>query len=304
VEGVEMTTAPSDLTLHNYESEAQGERLFAPDHPVLAKKNIATRHALIQVLQHDWEKFAHALLAVQHQRADRLLQGFFDDCPEMAVYAIAATRENRLYHLGFEIAQPLDLVENSTPYWLEALNQNGLQGAGELLRISKVQRFPASSALQARVQAYTEIMRIWFQAGAQELMLELFDIHRPIDALWRHLAESEEASPPAKRDAQTPWACAMLAPHQDRRLARFFQSDPIWHYALYVDSPSKVVELHADFRTLTERVPTYKLAFAEPVRNNFDGSFYTKLLNPAQGAEIEFVTQLSQPPCSRKETSQ
>jgi hypothetical protein len=258
--------------------------LLATHTEFLDRKNIRRKRELIQVIKVDLDKLAHALLEVKENRPGPVLEEFFTAPVDCAAIS-ARLAEDRIYHVGFEIHEPLDLVLYGIEHWIrEATHALGAQ-----MRVKDYLRFPASPAFQKRVGAYTEIMRIWLQVNDRTLMLELFDIHRAVDA------ELASGGLPVKhRNFQGLFSNPV--PGHRERMERLFGDDDIWHYALQVRRPADVTELHAELHELAEKDSGYFLPYTAPVHNSHDGSFHTKVVHRAGGAagrmELEFVTHV------------
>ena len=259
--------------------------LLATHTALLGRKNIRRKRELIQVIKVDLDKLAHALLEVKENHPQRVLEEFFASTP-VSVSAISAMlAEARIYHVGFEVHEPLDLVLYGIEHWI----QEARHSLGANMRVKDYLRFPASPAFQNRVGAHTEIMRIWLEVNDRTLMLELFDIHRPVDT---ELASG--ALPVKHRNFQGLFSDPVPG-HADR-MARLFGEDEIWHYALHVHRPAEVSELHSELQALAAHNRSYFLPYAAPVHNPHDGSFHTKVIHRVGsrgGArmELEFVTR-------------
>lgn len=268
------------------ELDAQAERLFSENQEVLTKKSVATKHALTLLIERDFEKLTCALSTVQNDCAHEVVTCFFEGAPALCAMLLSSIDGPRLCHLGFEIHQPLAILTAKIPAWLELLSATAPDAPPRGFRLARVLRFPASMSFQKRVGAYAEIMRISIQAGPRELMLEVFDIHR------------RPGAPPGQRtlDGERRPAVPLRtkAPHESLAFERLFRGDPVWHYALYVQTAQKIIEFHAAFRELVARSPEYALAYAEPVTNEDDGSVHTKIIHRPQAIELEFITQLKQ----------
>jgi hypothetical protein len=118
------------------------------------------------------------------------------------------------------------------------------------------------------------------QVDEQPVLLELFDIARPIAAV---LPSGD--NPLRARQQQ-------INPAQHRLAMRYlFCNDKIWHYSISVPSRALVLELHEVFGTLSSAHSDYKRAYPAPIENQYDGSFHTKLINLTRGLEVEFVTR-------------
>jgi hypothetical protein len=252
---------------------------------LLGRKNIRRKRELIQVIKVDLDKLAHALLEVKENHPRQVLAEFFGSAPVDCSGISARLAEARIYHVGFEIHEPLDLVLYGIEHWI----QEATHALGAIMRVKDFLRFPASPAFQKRVGAYTEIMRIWLEVNDRTLMLELFDIHRPVD---EELASG--ALPVKHRNFQGLFSDP--APGHAERMARLFRDDEIWHYALHVARPADVTEVHAELQVLAGQDSSYFLPYTAPVHNPHDGSFHTKIVHRAglQGRmELEFVTRFA-----------
>ena len=242
------------------------EKLLSLYKEPLKVKNIHTKKNLIKIMRIDFEKIVYALLETINKSGFQVLNDFFDDDMETADI-LTKSEGKQIYHIGFEVNEPISLFLYGLNYWFKKFNQT----FGENMKVIKFIRFPASQAFQDRVKANVEIMRIWIQVRNHEIMLELFDIHHII-----------------KHDME------VRASHADPdEKASLFTQDSIWHYALYVDHAAKVRKLHDDFIELTQKKHSYKLPFATIVNNKHDGSFYTKIINQKKSMELEFVTEIN-----------
>ena len=251
---------------------------------LLGQKNIRRKRELIQVIKVDLDKLAHALLEVKENHPQRVLEEFFAATPVNVSAISAMLAEARIYHVGFEVHEPLDLVLYGIDHWI----QEARHSLGAEMRVKDFLRFPASPAFQNRVGAHTEIMRIWLEVNDRTLMLELFDIHRPVET------ELAAGAVPVKHRNFQGLFSDPLPGHADR-MARLFGDDEIWHYALHVRCPDEVSELHAELQALAAHDRSYFLPYAAPVHNPHDGSLHTKVVHRAgsrSGArmELEFVT--------------
>ena len=222
----------------------------------LKQKKIHSIEALVQLIQIDIEKISHALQELEQRTVPSLLTEFLQTSPECLDTVLSKLSAQRLYHIGLESNLPLELALYLFKYPISNLNTQ----LAKKFEISRSLTFPASHAFQQRVQAYTEIMRIWLHQDHNRPMLELFDIHRPIDL--KHLS------------------------HQHQKNIK----DNIWHYAIYVSEEGAVEDLHHYFSELSQRYPQYKMPFTHVIHNQNDRSVLTKIINRAQNLEIEFVT--------------
>ncbi len=254
--------------------------------PLLALKNIHSKRDLIQAIKLDLDKLTHALIEVRQGSASAILRHFFGDTE--IDYANIESRlvNDRICHVGFEIHEPLDLVLHGIRQWIDRSNRT----VGGNMRIQSYLRFPASEAFQRRVGAMTEIMRITLEVDGRGLLLELFDIHRPVDSA---LATGPAA--PRHRNFAPLAKDETAGPEHRQRLSQLFAADGIWHYAVHVRQASDVVALHGQMESVVAANPCYRMAYPSPVRNSNDASFHTKVLRLAHGAterlELELVTR-------------
>ena len=252
---------------------------------LLDRKNIHGRRQLIQAIKLDLDKLTHALVEVRDNRGINVLENFFDGSAMDMAAIRARLVDTFIYHVGFRIHEPMSLVLEGINHWIELSNREFDTG----MRVREFIRFPASPAMQQRVGAYVEIMRIWLEVGERSLMLELFDIHSPADTVLA-------SAPPLTHrnfNGLVRQGDPAAGGHPER-IARLFSEDEIWHYSLYVKREEDVVELQTELLALAERDSAYFLPYAEPVYNRHDGSFHTKIVRRAGRdlgrQELEFVT--------------
>ncbi len=74
-------------------------------------------------------------------------------------------------HIGFSIAEPLDIYLEGVPIWADRLGAS----------VVGTKRIPASEAFQDRVGAFVEMAQVWVGYQGRALELEVFDIHRRAD---------------------------------------------------------------------------------------------------------------------------
>lgn len=264
------------------------ERLSGLQKQSLKTKNIQTKQELAKVIRVDSEKFICAMYELKNKSTFQVLNNFFGEGEkdkEDILGILPQLEKQNLDHIGFEINQPLDIL-------IPGLNHRFSKWSNDAdakIKVSKIFRFPASQAFQDRVGAYTEIMRLLIEGDDWKVMLELFDIHRPVDIFqWESKQRIDQAY---IRNLLTSKGLLMdnsenIAHHN------IFQRDSIWHYAICVDSQSKVNQLHDYLRILANKKDkTYKLPFESVVHNKNDGSVLTKIINKNNGLELEFVTQ-------------
>ena len=217
--------------------------LLSSHRDLLGRKNIRSKGQLLQLIKIDLDKLTHALVEVKENRAPAVLQRFFEKSSVNWTDIRGHLADQRIYHVGFEIHEPIDLVLYGINHWIEQSKRT----LGVNMRVRDHLRFPASAAFQQRVGAYTEILRIWLEADESILMLELFDIHRPADSAI------QSAPRPTHRNFHGLFRDSEAAAGHDGRLNRLFATDPIWHYALYVKGPADVVELHSQLQSAATR---------------------------------------------------
>ncbi|MFM7199346.1 MAG: hypothetical protein ACKO6N_01030 [Myxococcota bacterium] len=248
----------------------------------LGRKSVWTEQRLMQIIKLDLSKLTHALMEVKTLQAETLLHTFFVD-HSMVVQAILSQLVGRhIYHLGFEVHEPLDLLLYGIHQWISRTRRS----LGGELTVHRVLRYPASMAFQERVGAYAEIMRVWIRASSQLLMLELFDIHRPIE---NHFIEGMPNLTHRNFDH-------LLAVTADQgagleRSVMGFSPDEIWHYALNVRTADNVAELHRLFQALTASDSNFVQPYSSPIVNEHDQSIHTKLICLRAGLELEVVSQ-------------
>ena len=245
-------------------------------------KNIHTRQELLHIARIDMEKIISRLFDVQNSTVADVVSHFFDADQALVPEILARLDEKFLYHCGFEIYEPLDLiVSHGFRHWVKKFNQV----LDARIHIGEALRFPASQAFQDRVQASVEIMRLWIHVDDHPLMLELFDIQRPVAPFLPDCKTMKHRSLPRL----LPGSPSSYAPYYSA--SQLFKNDTIWHYAIYVERPEQVLHIHQAFQDYVHRNPGYELPFTSIVQNKYDGSFYTKIIHRRRGIELEFVTQ-------------
>jgi len=257
------------------------EGLLQSHSELLRRKNVHSKWQLLQIIKMDLDKLTHALLEVRARDAWSVLSNFFPDHHMMLPSIIDRLKEESIDHLGFEIHEPLDLVLHGLNHWMEKTRSTFYCS----LEIQKTLRFPASQAFQKRVGGYTEIMRLWVQLNQRTLLLELFDIHRPVDSFL----SSELPKQLVHRDFNCLVTQTDAFVQENQKVEPLFEGDSIWHYAFQVKTPQDVIALHSDLEKLVDEDPIYILPYDAPVQNLGDGSFHTKIINQSSDLEIEFV---------------
>ncbi len=245
----------------------------------LKVKHIFNKQDFISIVRVDYEKIMYALLELRNKPAFYIINDFFHKNEKHVREVMTKLKGDYLSHIGFEILEPLDLSEYGFEYGFNRFNEE----LGTEMYVTQIQRFPASQAFQDRVKAFTEIMRIWIQLDEREVMLELFDIHKPVDDYF--LARNTT-------NIRTICDNKYIFPHAH---TIYFAKDEIWHYALDVNTADNVRVLHNYFQYLANQDDDYFLPFKEIVNNKNDGSFYTKIINKQRRIEIEFVTHVDTP---------
>lgn len=267
---------------------------------VLESKGIVGKQLLLRGVRKDFTRIRHALLEVSSRSPESLLRSFFADEPGIRRLVGDAVQDKHINHLGFEVHEPLDLIIYGFQHWIE----RGRELEGMDVQLISSHRFTASRELQQRVNAYSEILRLSLSVEGQELMLELFDIHRPMPLMecdrCKHssVCSAREAEEPTfsslrlKREEHTqgPW-CQLIDRVMGDSLRPVFRHDPIWHYALQVQSEAQVQSLHELFRGLCMRNAEYSMPYAGVVSNHQDRSLHTKLVNRRIHLELEVVMQ-------------
>ena len=255
--------------------------LFLTHGELLQRKNVRSKQRLLQIIKLDLDKLTHALLEVKERRAGPILTRFFAGHKTLLPAIAGRLEQNVIDHLGFEIHEPLDLVLHGLDHWLTKTRRT-FQAS---LAIQDFLRFPASTAFQQRVGGYTEIMRLRVQVNGQTLMLELFDIHRPVDEFF----VSVRPKPLIHRNFDCLVTSAGIKDKDMGQVESLFQGDEIWHYAFRVRGGAEVMQLHEELQALAVSDPTYRLPYAAPVHNAGDGSLHTKIIHQAADLELEFI---------------
>jgi len=270
----------SNMVAANYDKALQFRSLLKSHQELLQKKNSYDPTSLLELIKIDTEKVLLALAEVKGRQVPGLLQTFFAGHDELLALLYSVVDVEKLFHVGFEIYEPMDLVVAGFEHWsrrFERLLETEIQVVRSL-------RFPASAAFQKRVKASAEIMRIWMRVGGEELMLELFDIHRPAPHV-----PPKTAGPFSIPDLRHRLVAPGLSPDHDQVLQHHFGNDFIWHYAISVQEMQSVEQLHGAFERLVGWNRGFQLAYPACVYNQHDGSYHTKLIHPLKHLELEFV---------------
>ncbi|MCK5867775.1 MAG: hypothetical protein KAG14_05185 [Mycoplasmataceae bacterium] len=219
-------------------------------------KQIDNEMALNQIITIDREKIIYALNELRYKTTHDLTDEFFNHTPEIVSDIMAEISHSYLYHIGMESNCPLEITLYGFKQQIAYFNRQ----LDDKLEMTRVLIFPASQAFQQRVNAYTEVMRVWIKMSHGEYMLEFFNIHRPIVLSKLMMQHKKEIR------------------------------DDIWHYALYINQAKQVKQLHQYCYNLSLKNTDYKLPFESVINNKNDGSVLTKIINKQKKLEIEFVT--------------
>jgi len=247
----------------------------------LRKKKINTAQDLDLIIRQDLEKIVYSLYELKRTSTFDILHNFFNEKNVKPISKIISRNiRTQLHHIGFEINEPMDLVVDVFEQRMQKINMR----QNTKIKIIKMKRFPASTAFQKRVNAFTEIMKLWIQIYDYTLLIELFDIHHPIDFLQDNdFNTSHQMIEYLVNPSNNTVHHKNLLPDHS-----LFKRDPIWHYAIYIDSKKRVKQLHNYFTQLEQDTNDYKLVFSSIITNKKD-AFLTKIINVSKGVEIEFI---------------
>jgi len=199
------------------------------------------------------------------QRA--LMEEFFAGEPKVVEAVLDAADGVDVAHIGFRIAEPLDIYLEGVPIWADRLGAD----------VVRTKRIPASEHFQDRVGAFVEMAQVWLGYRGREIELEVFDIHSPTDI-------APEA-PSARRSEVS------VVSAQDRDILRLrLAGDDIWHYGVTLASAGLVRDLHESLLALANRSDRYSLRNTTVVTNLDHGSVHTKVSNHDLALEIEFLS--------------
>ena len=268
----------------NYNRVLQFKALLRSNQELLQQKNSYDPVSLLELIKADHRKVLLALTEVKSRRVRALLQTFFAGHDTLLDMIYSVVELERLFHVGFEIYEPMDLVVAGFDHW--SLRFERLLNTQ--IRVVRSLRFPASAAFQNRVKASAEVMRIWMWVNGHELMLELFDIHRPAQHVPALIHGQFNAL-----DLRNRLIAPGLAPDHDLVLQHHFGNDFIWHYAIAVHEMRSVEMLHSAFERFVGRHKGFQLAYPACVYNRHDGSYHTKIIHPLKHLELEFVNHAS-----------
>ncbi len=209
---------------------------------------------------------------IRHHDVKQALTRFFGEHFQQLPPFISGKERLRLNHMGLEIYTPLDLWLTLTEVWVSQLAQD----MNLAVSLERTTRFPSSHALQTRVGAFVEIMCTWMKVQDSELVIELFDIQRPLRVDLNQTIESGWLK--GDGNPADPW------------VSDSFTKDPIWHYAIDVQDQNEVEMIHDAFVKLALNHHDYRLAYLKPVYNRYDSSYHTKIIHQALAMELEFAT--------------
>jgi len=199
------------------------------------------------------------------QRA--LMEEFFAGEPNVVEAVLDAADTVDVAHIGFRIAEPLDIYLEGVPIWADRLGAD----------VVGTKRIPASEHFQGRVGAFVEMAQVWLGYRGREIELEIFDIHRRSDI-------APDAFSARRSDVSRVSA-------QDRDMLRLrLVGDDIWHFGVTLASAGLVRDLHERLLALANRSDRYSLRNATVVTNLDHGSVHTKVSNHDLALEIEFLS--------------
>ena len=246
----------------------------------LEKKGIASTSSLLQAVRLDLVKAYFVLAEIHNRTAAEVVRGFFADHPGIVPEILPKLDQPRLHHLGFEVHEPHDIVLPGFYHWARQLGRR----LEIPVRVNGTLRFPSSANFQGRVGAYTEMMQIWVEVNGRELLIEMFDIYRPRETSW-----SAKEWLGVGRWQELLQNDGVF--QQSNVLPPLLKGDKIWHYGIHVSDPASIEALHDTLTAFISDKRHYKLSYEKPVLNPRDTSLHTKIINQAQGLEIEFLTQ-------------
>ncbi len=273
VDGKKMMFASTESMKKSY---AVVESLMTLYQAQLTSKGIHSNNDLVQTIAIDFEKIMHALLEVRNQTSEWVIDDLFGTEHPLGAYAKSLLKTPKLFHVGLEVYEPLDVVLYGFEQWIK----RSRAVLGMDIHMSRHLRFPASLAFQQRVGAFTEIVRLWLKVDDEQLMLELFDIHRP--------AQTRQSGTNT-RNLNLLLNNKGVYPDHDLAMRKLFADDKIWHYALELQSADMVNALHQEVLVLAQQNPIYRVVYPHPVHNIQDLSYHTKIINTATQTEVEFV---------------
>ena len=196
-----------------------------------------------------------------------LMEEFFAGEPIVVEAVLDAADGVDVAHIGFRIAEPLDIYLEGLPIWADRLGAD----------VVATKRIPASEHFQGRVGAFVEMAQVWLAYRGREIELEVFDIHSPADL-------ASDVISVRRSDVSRVSA-------QDRDMLRLrLAGDDIWHYGVTLASAGLVRDLHGRLLALANRSDRYSLRNTTVVTNLDHGSVHTKVSNHDLVLEIEFLS--------------
>ena len=233
----------------------------------LATKGIGDVPALRAAICADLARLRQGARLLATHEGERILGEICAGQPALSDLLRAYVAKAQLDHVGFEVCEPLDLIEAGLRPWTGPGEPP--PGPWRALRVQRVLRFPASRAYMARAACAIEIMRLWVEWEGQPLLLELFDAHRP-----PRLRRGGRTAGPSAAGAGDP-----------------FDGDAVFHYAFALPDADDVRALHGELLALSRRGAGFTVPFKEAVENDGDGSVYTRLIHRSSRLELELVAQ-------------
>jgi len=247
----------------------------------LEKKAIDSTSSLLQAARLDLVKAYFVLAEIHNRTAADVVREFFADQPGIVPEILPKLDQPHLHHLGFEVHEPHDLVLPGFYHWTKQFGR----WLGIPIRINGTLRFPSSTNFQERVGAYTEMMQLWIEVDGRELLIEMFDIYRPRPTTWLPVKQALNFS------TWPTWYRAFDSDQTQVGLPPLFTNDKIWHYGIHVFDAAGVEALNDTLTAFIADKRQYRLSYQRPVLNPRDTSLHIKIINQAQGLEIEFLTQ-------------
>jgi hypothetical protein len=234
---------------------------------VLAHKGLDSALALTRAIRSDLTTSIMAARELTSVGQRALMEEFFAGEPQMAEAVLDAADAVDVAHIGFRIAEPLDIYLEGVPIWADRLGAD----------VVGTKRIPASEHFQDRVGAFVEMAQVWFGYRDREIELEVFDIHRSYD-----LGSDAPIAPGSDMSVMSA---------QDRAMLRLrLAGDEIWHYGVTLASAGLVRDLHERLLMLANRSDRYSLRNTTVVTNLDHGSVHTKVSNHDLALEIEFLS--------------
>ena len=234
---------------------------------VLALKGLDSASALTRGIGSDLMTSIMAVTELRSVGQRSLMEEFFGGEPHLVEAVLDATDASDVAHIGFSIAEPLDIYLEGVPIWADRLGAN----------VVGTKRIPASETFQDRVGAFVEMAQVWVGYRGRALELEVFDIHR------RAAFGSDALS--ARESVKSEMSASDTGMFRSR-----LAGDDIWHYGVTLESAGRVRDLHERLVALADRSGRYSLRNTTVVTNLDHGSVHTKVSNHDLALEIEFLS--------------